>query len=91
MFEGLSRREAARRFGIDPRPLAKMLAFSVAPGYRWSHEARSVPADLRPSRRPDIGGYEVPRNREQGVVYPRDPQHANRSGREPRVSLSTKR
>ncbi len=25
--EGLSRREAARRFGIDPRTVAKMLAF----------------------------------------------------------------
>ena len=32
--EGLSRREAARRFGIDPRTVAKMLAFSVPPGYR---------------------------------------------------------
>jgi len=27
--EGMSRREAARRFGIDPRTVAKMLAFSV--------------------------------------------------------------
>jgi transposase len=32
--EGMSRREAARRFGIDPRTVAKMLAFSVPPGYR---------------------------------------------------------
>jgi len=32
-IEGLSRREAARRFGIDPRTVAKML-FSVPPGYR---------------------------------------------------------
>src|SRR6202158_3493512 len=32
--EGLSRREAARQFGIDPRTVAKMLAFSVPPGYR---------------------------------------------------------
>src|SRR5271170_1004967 len=32
--EGLSRREAARRFGIDPRTVAKMLAFSVPPGCR---------------------------------------------------------
>src|SRR5712692_7240402 len=32
--QGLSRREAARRFGIDPRTVAKMLAFSVPPGYR---------------------------------------------------------
>ncbi len=28
-IEGLSRREAARRFGIDPRTVAKMLVFSV--------------------------------------------------------------
>jgi transposase len=35
-IEGLSRREAARRFGIDPRTVAKMLAFSVPPGYRRS-------------------------------------------------------
>jgi hypothetical protein len=26
-IEGMSRREAARRFGIDPRTVAKMLAF----------------------------------------------------------------
>lgn len=32
-IEGLSRRETARRFGIDPRTVAKMLAFSVPPGY----------------------------------------------------------
>src|SRR5207237_8204915 len=33
-IEGISRREAARRFGIDPRTVAKMLAFSVPPGNR---------------------------------------------------------
>ena len=33
-IEGLSQREAARQFGIDPRTVAKMLAFSVPPGYR---------------------------------------------------------
>ena len=33
-IEGLSRREAARRYGIDPRTVAKMLVFSVPPGYR---------------------------------------------------------
>jgi len=33
-IEGVSQREAARRFGIDPRTVAKMLAFSVPPGYR---------------------------------------------------------
>jgi transposase len=35
-IEGLSRREAARQFGIDPRTVSKMLAFSVPPGYRRS-------------------------------------------------------
>src|SRR3954464_13846345 len=35
-IEGLSRRAAARQFGIDPRTVAKMLAFSVPPGYRRS-------------------------------------------------------
>src|ERR1700688_1099582 len=35
-IEGVSRREAARRFGIDRRTVAKMLAFSVPPGYRRS-------------------------------------------------------
>src|ERR1700757_3426852 len=33
-IEGVSRREVARRYGIDPRTVAKMLAFSVPPGYR---------------------------------------------------------
>src|SRR5258705_7485361 len=33
-IEGLSERAAARRFGIDPRTVSKMLAFSGPPGYR---------------------------------------------------------
>src|SRR5271165_2637330 len=32
-IEGLSQREAARRFGIDPRTVAKMMKFSAPPGY----------------------------------------------------------
>ena len=36
-IERLSRRETGRRFGLDPRTVAKMLAFSVPPGYRRSH------------------------------------------------------
>ena len=32
--EGLSQREAARRFGIDPETVAKMLRHAVPPGYR---------------------------------------------------------
>ncbi len=38
--EGLSRREAGRRFGIDRKTVAKMLAFSVPPGYRRSGPPR---------------------------------------------------
>ena len=48
-IEGLSRREAARQFGIDPRTVAKMLAFSVPPGYR-----RRLPA-ARPKLDPFTG------------------------------------
>jgi transposase len=31
-IEGLSERAAARRFGIDPRTVNKMMRFSVPPG-----------------------------------------------------------
>lgn len=34
MVDGVSQREAARRFGIDRKSVAKMLAYSVPPGYR---------------------------------------------------------
>lgn len=33
-IEGLSERAAARRFGIDRRTVAKIMVFSVPPGYR---------------------------------------------------------
>src|ERR1700747_2120529 len=52
-IEGISRREAARRFGIDPRTVAKMLAFSVPPGYR----RRRPP--VRPKLDPFIGVIEA--------------------------------
>ena len=45
--EGLSERAAARRFGIDPRTVGKMMEFSVPPGYRRS----------RPPARPKLGAY----------------------------------
>src|ERR1700684_39361 len=32
-IEGLSHRAAARRFGIDPRTVAKMMKFTAPPGY----------------------------------------------------------
>src|SRR5271170_6010018 len=47
--EGLSRRDAARRFGIDPGTVAKMMAFSVPPGYRRGR------APKRPKLDPFIG------------------------------------
>jgi transposase len=48
-IEGLSKRAAARRFGIDPRTVDKMLEFSVPPGYR-----RSKPP-VKPKLDPFIG------------------------------------
>ena len=48
-IEGLSRREAGRRFGIDPRTVGKMMLFSVPPGYRRRE----------PAAKPKLGG-EVP-------------------------------
>jgi len=44
IVQGMSRREAARVFGIDRRSVDKMLAFSVPPGYRRS----------KPPRRPKL-------------------------------------
>jgi transposase len=43
-IEGLSHREAGRRFGFDPRTVKKMMVFSIPPGYRRS----------RPPRRPKL-------------------------------------
>src|ERR687894_3091880 len=34
--DGMSQRQAARIFGIDPKTVAKMLRFAVPPGYRRS-------------------------------------------------------
>jgi len=48
-IEGLSKRAVARRFGIDPRTVDKMLEFSVPPGYR-----RSKPP-MKPKLGPFIG------------------------------------
>ena len=48
-IEGLSERAAARRFGIDPRTVGKMMKFSVPPGYQ-----RSKPP-VKPKLGPFIG------------------------------------
>ena len=34
MIEGLSRREAARRFGVHRNTITKMIQYSVPPDYR---------------------------------------------------------
>jgi len=47
LVEGLSRREAARRFGIDRRTVAKMLEYSAPPGYRRD----------KPVKRPKLGPF----------------------------------
>src|ERR671912_2207872 len=45
--DGMSQRQAARVFGIDPKTVAKMLRFSVPPGYRRS----------KPPARPKLDGF----------------------------------
>ncbi len=45
--EGLSQREAARRFGIDPKTVAKMLRHALPPGYRRT----------KPPPRPRLDGF----------------------------------
>jgi transposase len=42
MVEGLSHREAAKRFGVHRNTITKMLSYSVPPGYR----RRERPAKL---------------------------------------------
>jgi transposase len=68
--EGLSRREAARRFGIDPRTVAKMLAFSVPPGYRRS----------RPPARPKLDAFSgvIDRILEEDKRRPAKQQHTSK-------------
>ena len=43
MVDGLSRREAAKRFGVHRNTISKMLQFSVPPGYR----RRERPASMK--------------------------------------------
>src|SRR3954469_21014789 len=45
--EGLSQREAARRFGIHRNTVRKMLAFAVPPGYQRT----------KPPSRPKLDGF----------------------------------
>ena len=45
-IQGMSRREAARLFGIDRRTVDKMLAFSTPPGYRRKKAPNRPKLDL---------------------------------------------
>jgi len=47
VVEGLSEREAARRFGLARETVRKMLRYSTPPGYQWS----------KPARRPKLGPF----------------------------------
>jgi transposase len=68
--DGLSRREAARRFGIDPRTVAKMLAFAVPPGYRRG----------RPPARPKLDAFVgiIERILEEDKRRPAKQQHTSK-------------
>jgi transposase len=69
-IEGISRRAAARRFGIDPRTVAKMLSFSAPPGYR-----RSRPP-VRPKLDPFVGI--IDGILEEDRVQPRKQRHTSK-------------
>jgi transposase len=42
MVDRLSRREAAKRFGVHRNTITKMLSFSVPPGYRRREETGAL-------------------------------------------------
>jgi hypothetical protein len=88
-IEGLSDREAARRFGIDPRTVAKMMVFSVPPGYRRKKPKldpfigiieRIVEEDKRRPAKQQRQG----QGRGTGRLDPAEPPGADAPGGEPR-------
>ena len=70
MIDGLSQREAARCFGIDPRTVKKMLSYSVPPGY-----VRARPP-ARPKLDPFIGV--IDRILEEDKERPRKQRHTSK-------------
>ena len=70
LIDGMSRLEAARLFGIDPRTVAKMLVFSVPPGYRRSQPIR------RPKLDPFIGVIDAILEADKAV--PRKQKHTSK-------------
>ncbi len=72
--EGLSGREAARRFGIDRRTVAKILAHSVPPGYRRA----------QPPKRPKLDPFTdiIDRILEEDLTRPKKQRHTAKRIRE---------
>jgi transposase len=68
--DGMSQRQAARAFGIDPKTVAKMLRFSVPPGYRRS----------KPPARPKLDAFTgaIDRILEEDQGRPRKQRHTAR-------------
>ena len=82
-IEGLSHRAAARRFGIDPRTLAKMMRFTAAAGLRAHKAAGQNRASCRSTIAPDVAFPRCSfgsRNRDRpGVLTRRKPILKNRT------------
>ncbi len=68
--DGMSQRQAAQVFGIDPKTVAKMLRFSVPPGYRRS----------KPPARPKLDAFTgaIDRILEEDQGRPRKQRHTAR-------------
>ena len=68
--EGLSHREAGRRFGIDARTVKKMLSYSAPPGYRRSKAGSATEAGrLHRHHRRDPGGGQGPGGSAQAAAH----------------------
>jgi transposase len=69
-IEGLSERAAARRFGIDPRTVNKMLHFSVPPGYRRK----------KPPARPKLDAFvgHIDKILEEDRQHPKKQRHSSK-------------
>lgn len=65
--EGISQREAARRFGLSRTTVAKMMEFSIPPGYRRREPAR------RPKLEPYLGV--IDQILDQDTHHPRKQRH----------------
>ena len=69
MIEGLSQREAARCFGIDPRTVRKMLSYSVPPGMS-GRGLRSARSSIRSSVLSTVSWKRIRIVRRSNLAYP---------------------